>query len=51
MIGRMKMIRIPSRNRSRERTSGNAAAVPTIVESTVTWSATFNVVETASCTW
>ena len=32
MIGSVIAIRTPLRNGSRERTSGNAAAVPTIVE-------------------
>ena len=48
MIGRMKMIRMPSRNGSFERTSGNAAAVPTIVEIAVTCRPTLSVVVSAS---
>ena len=41
MIGSVIPIRTPLRNGSRERTSGNAAAVPTIVEMIVTSKATF----------
>ena len=48
MIGRMNATRIPFRNGSRERTSGNAAAVPTTTLITVTSAATFSVVESAS---
>ncbi len=36
MIGSVIAIRTPLRNGRRERTSGNAAAVPTIVEISVT---------------
>ena len=47
MIGRMKMIRTPFRNGSFERTSGNAAAVPTIVEMAVTCAPTLRLVDRA----
>ena len=40
MIGNVIPIVMPLRNGSRERTSGNAAAVPTTVEISVTSSAT-----------
>ena len=51
MIGSVIAIRTPLRNGSRERTSGKAAAVPTIVEISVTSAATRSVVESASLIW
>ena len=51
MIGSVIPIRTPLRNGSRERTSGNAAAVPTIVDTIVTSNATFSDVVSASWIW
>ena len=51
MIGSVIAIRTPLRNGRRERTSGNAAAVPTTVEITVTSTATLRVVLSASLIW
>jgi hypothetical protein len=51
MIGRVRPMRTPDRRGSRERTSGNAAAVPTTVEIRVTASATRMVVISASLIW
>ena len=51
MIGSVIPIRIPVRNGSRERTSGNAAAVPTTVEIAVTSPAISSVVLSASLIW
>ena len=51
MIGSVSPMRTPLRNGSVERTSGNAAAVPTIVDTIVTCTATFNVVVRASLIW
>ena len=51
MIGSVNAIRTPLRNGSRERTSGNAAAVPTTVEIAVTSAATLRVVASASLIW
>jgi len=51
MIGRTIAIRIPLRKGSRERTSGNAAAVPTIVLTAVTSRAMRIVVVSASRIW
>jgi hypothetical protein len=51
MMGSVKPARIPLRNGSRERTSGNAAAVPTSVEMSVTSTATRIVVLSASRIW
>ena len=51
MIGSVIPIRTPFRNGSRERTSGNAAAVPTIVDTIVTSNATFSDVVSASWIW
>ena len=51
MIGSVSPIRTPLRNGSVERTSGNAAAVPTTVAIIVTSTATFSVVVSASLIW
>ena len=51
MIGRTSAIRMPLRNGRRERTSGNAAAVPTMVLTSVTSSAIRIVVVSASRIW
>ena len=51
MIGSVMPIRIPVRNGRRERTSGNAAAVPTIVLIAVTSAAIVTVVTNASLIW
>ncbi len=48
MIGSVSAARIPLRNGRFERTSGNAAAVPTKVLTSVTSSATLSVVLIAS---
>ena len=51
MIGKTMAIRMPLRKRRRERTSGNAAAVPTMVLTRVTSSAMRIVVCSASRIW
>ena len=51
MIGKTNPMRTPSRQRKRERTSGNAAVVPTRTLITVTSPATFRVVVSASWIW
>ena len=51
MIGSVIPTVMPLRNGRRERTSGKAAAVPTIVETRVTSAATFRLVVRASLIW
>ena len=51
MIGSTNPIRIPSRKGSRDRTSGNAAVVPTTTLTSVTSAATLSVVLSASWIW
>jgi hypothetical protein len=51
MIGSVIPILMPFRNGRRDRTSGNAAAVPTTVETSVTSAAIFSVVVSASLIW
>ena len=51
MIGSVMPTVMPLRNGRRERTSGKAAAVPTIVEMTVTSTATLKLVARASLIW